>query len=197
MKTDSSAAKTNAPDRLNGRMLIAMPGMGDTRFDRAVVFMCEHTDEGAMGLIINKPNSDLDMPTLLSQLDIDPKRDLSQRVVYFGGPVELGRGFVLHDATYTSGAASVPICEGIRMTATLDILEDIARGEGPKDWLMLLGYSGWGPGQLETELAQNAWLVCDGAARLVFDLPDASKWEAALETLGIAALALSSAGGRA
>jgi putative transcriptional regulator len=197
MTGDSPALQDRSPDMLGGRMLIAMPGMGDPRFDRAVVFLCDHTTDGAMGLIVNKPNAELDMPTLLAQLDIDAARDLSRQLVYFGGPVELGRGFVLHGPDYSTGPTTMAVSDKVHMTATLDILEDIGAGRGPQHWLMMLGYAGWGPGQLESELAQNAWLVCDGSARLIFDLPAAEKWEAALETLGIAALALSSEGGRA
>lgn len=193
MLPTTKAGTTN----LTGRMLIAMPGMGDPRFDHSVVFLCDHSDEGAMGLIINKPSKDVDMPGLLSQLSIEPVADLSQCAVYFGGPVEMGRGFVLHSGDYASAMTTVQVLEGIHMTATLDILEELGRGEGPSKWMMALGYAGWGPGQLESELAQNAWLVCDGASELVFDLPDEGKWEAALETLGVAALALSSEGGRA
>lgn len=193
MQPTTEAGTTN----LTGRMLIAMPGMGDPRFDHSVVFLCDHSDEGAMGLIINKPSKDVDMPGLLSQLSIEPVQDLSQRAVYFGGPVEMGRGFVLHSADFAAAMTTVQVLEDIHMTATLDILEEVGRGEGPSKWMMALGYAGWGPGQLESELAQNAWLVCDGASELVFDLPDGGKWEAALETLGVAALALSSEGGRA
>lgn len=196
--TDATASpESENPDRFAGRILIAMPGMGDPRFERAVIYLCEHTAEGAMGLIVNKPNSDLDMPTLLAQLDIDAAQDLSQKAVYFGGPVELGRGFVLHGPDYPPGGATMVVGADIHMTATLDVLEDIGAGRGPDRWMMLLGYAGWGAGQLEAELAQNAWLVCDGSARLVFDLPNVSKWEAALESLGISALALSAEGGRA
>ena len=184
-------------DTLTGRMLIAMPGMGDPRFENAVVLLCDHSDEGAMGLIVNKPNTDLDMPTLLAQLDIDGSTDLSRRAVHFGGPVELGRGFVIHSADYTSGATTLDVRDDLRMTATLDILEDIADGRGPALWQMALGYAGWGPGQLEAELTQNAWLVCDAASALIFERPDPEKWEAALQSIGVAALALSSEGGRA
>jgi putative transcriptional regulator len=182
---------------LTGRMLIAMPGMGDPRFEHAVVFMCDHSSEGAMGLMVNKPSADLDMPTLLSQLQIDPAADLSRVRIHFGGPVEVGRGFVLHSADYSAASTTLSVREDVQMTATLDVLEDIAAGRGPERWLLMLGYAGWGPGQLEEELAQNAWLVCEGAPRLIFDLPDSAKWEAALESLGVAALALSAEGGRA
>jgi putative transcriptional regulator len=195
--TPPSSQARSEPETLTGRMLIAMPGMGDPRFEHALVLLCEHSDEGAMGLIVNKPNIDLDMPTLLSQLDIDATADLSRYKVHFGGPVELGRGFVLHSPDYQTQATTLQVRDGLNLTATLDVLEDIGRGQGPERWIMVLGYAGWGAGQLEAELMQNAWLVCEGSDRLVFDLPDVEKWEAALETLGVSAVALSSAGGRA
>lgn len=182
---------------LSGRMLIAMPGMGDSRFEHSVVVMCDHSAEGAMGLIINKSSSDLDMPSLLSKLEIDPVADLSRARVHFGGPVEIGRGFVLHDDDYHGSSSTVQVVQGVRMTATLDVLEDIAAGTGPAQWQMMLGYAGWGAGQLEGELAQNAWLVCDASPQLIFDIPDAARWEAALESLGVSSVALSASGGRA
>ncbi len=192
-----TAAKSGEATNLTGRLLIAMPGMGDPRFALSVVFMCDHSDEGAMGLIINKPSKDVDMPSLLSQLSIEMPADLSGRQVYFGGPVEMGRGFVLHSPDYSSVVTTMEVRDDLHMTATLDILEDLGRGAGPSKWLMALGYAGWGPGQLEGEIAENGWLVCDTSPRLVFDLPNGNKWEAALETLGVSARALSSEGGRA
>lgn len=182
---------------LTGKMLIAMPGIGDPRFEHSLVFLCDHSDEGAMGLIVNKPNRDVQMKTLMDQLDIEMTAGLRGRVVHFGGPVELGRGFVLHSPDYSSAMTTLRVEDDICMTATLDVLEELGRGKGPERWLMALGYAGWGAGQLESELAANGWLVCDSSARLIFDLPDVEKWEAALETLGVAALALSSEGGTA
>ena len=194
--TDTSDAAPQA-DSLTGRMLIAMPGMGDPRFEAGVVALCDHSPDGAMGLIVNKPSADIDMPTLLAQLEIEGVVDLSRRAVHFGGPVEMGRGFVLHSADYTAGPATLTVRDDLQMTATLDILEGIASGNGPERWIMALGYAGWGPGQLEQELAQNAWLVCDADPSLIFDRADPAKWEAALASLGVAAVALSSEGGRA
>ncbi|KUF09746.1 YqgE/AlgH family protein [Pseudoponticoccus marisrubri] len=191
-----SEIATGATD-LTGHMLIAMPGMGDPRFEHSVVFMCDHSEDGAMGLIINKPSDDLDMGGLLSQLSIETDPALAKRRVHFGGPVEMGRGFVLHTPDYSSVVTTLEVLDEVHMTATLDILEDLATGKGPSKWLMMLGYAGWGPGQLEGEIAENGWLVCPCAPRLVFDLPDMEKWEAALESIGVAALALSAEGGRA
>ncbi|WP_136441810.1 YqgE/AlgH family protein [Pacificoceanicola onchidii] len=182
---------------LTGKMLIAMPGMGDPRFAHSLVFLCDHSDDGAMGLIVNKPSKDVDIKSLLLQLDIEMTPTLRDRFVHFGGPVEMGRGFVLHSPDYSSATTTLQVQDDISMTATLDVLEEIARGQGPVRWLMALGYAGWGAGQLESELAANGWLVCDSSAQLIFDLPDAQKWEAALETLGVAALTLSAEGGTA
>ncbi|MFW2541003.1 YqgE/AlgH family protein [Primorskyibacter sp. 2E107] len=187
----------NGTTDLTGKMLIAMPGMGDPRFEHSLVFMCDHSDDGAMGLIVNKPSKDVDIQSLLLQLDIDMTPQLMGRAVHFGGPVEMGRGFVLHSPDYASEVTTLQVKDDIGMTATLDVLEELGRGQGPAQWLMALGYAGWGPGQLESELAANGWLVCESSARLIFDLPDVEKWEAALETLGVAALALSCEGGTA
>lgn len=182
---------------LTGRMLIAMPGMGDPRFEHSLVYMCAHSDEGAMGLIVNKPSGDVTMAGLLEQLSIAPEPGLDMRHVHFGGPVEMGRGFVLHSADYRSELTTLQVDGQFYMTGTLDVLENIARGEGPEQWMAMLGYAGWGPGQLEEELSQNAWLVCDATPELVFGTIDASKWQAALESLGISAHLLSAEGGTA
>lgn len=182
---------------LTGKLLIAMPGMVDPRFAHSVVFMCAHSPEGAMGLILNKPTGDLHLHDLLEQLQIAPGPEMLNRPVYFGGPVESGRGFVLHERGYHSSISTLDVDEGFAMTATMDILEDLAQGRGPLKAMIALGYAGWGPGQLEGEIAQNGWLTCEADAALVFDQPDATKWEAALKTLGIDALALSADAGRA
>lgn len=185
------------PSDLTGQLLIAMPGMGDPRFMHAVVYVCAHSDDGAMGLIINKPVAEVGMRELLSQLEIDTVPELPASPVHFGGPVEQGRGFVLHSAEYQSPVATLKVDDTVSMTATMDILEDIGAGKGPARRLMALGYAGWGPGQLEGELAQNGWLTCAAEPELIFDRPDAQKWEAALQSLGIDALALSATAGHA
>ncbi|WP_151979870.1 MULTISPECIES: YqgE/AlgH family protein [unclassified Roseovarius] len=182
---------------LTGKLLIAMPGMGDPRFAHSVVLLCAHSPDGAMGLIINKPTSDLRLRDLLEQLSIAPTGQTRNLPVHFGGPVEHGRGFVLHDRGYQSTLTSLEVNEDFAMTATLDILEDLARGTGPDRALLALGYAGWGPGQLESELAENGWLTCDADMELVFDTPNRAKWEAALTRLGISPLMLSSDAGRA
>lgn len=182
---------------LTGKLLIAMPEMGDPRFDRSVIYMCAHSDEGAMGLILNKPTGDVWMSDLFDQLDIETGAGTPRRMVHFGGPVETGRGFVLHSDDYLSSIASLEVAPGIAMTATLDVLEEIAAGRGPERFVMMLGYSGWGPSQLEGEIAQNGWLTCDASDTLVFDTPADTLWQAALRTLGVDALTLSAAAGRA
>ena len=150
-----------------------------------------------MGLILNKPTPDVTMNSLLEQLSITATAEGLAQPVRFGGPVEQGRGFVLHSDEYESVVSTLKVPGGFAMTATLDILEDIGAGRGPERQLMLLGYAGWGPGQLESEIVQNGWLICDASKALVFETSDADKWEAALETLGVAALALSPDAGRA
>ena len=185
------------PTDLTGKILIAMPGMGDPRFEHSVIYLCAHSEEGAMGLIVNKPSADVSMAALLEQLSITPSPGLGPRQVHFGGPVEMGRGFVLHSPDYMSGLTTLQVNDGFSMTGTLDVLETIARGDGPANWMAMLGYAGWGPGQLEEELAANGWLVCDATPELVFETADASKWEAALNSMGVSAHLLSAEGGRA
>lgn len=182
---------------LTGKLLIAMPDMGDPRFAWSVIFVCAYSAEGAMGLVINKPTGDLRMSSLLNQLDISQGDDTPDLPVHFGGPVEHGRGFVLHDHGYRSSISTLEIGRDFAMTATLDILEDLAQGRGPRHALVALGYAGWGPGQLEGEIAQNGWLTCEADTDLVFTTPDAMKWEAALKRLGVSALTLSGEAGRA
>lgn len=183
---------------LNGKLLIAMPDMGDPRFEHSVVFLCSHGDDGAMGLIVNKPAADVQLADLLKQLEIKPDRpERGQMPVHFGGPVETARGFVLHSADYDANLHSMKVDETFSMTATMDILEDIATGNGPERALLMLGYAGWGPGQLESEIAMNGWLTTEADADLVFARSDESKWEAALKTLGVDPLTLSASAGRA
>ena len=182
---------------LEGKLLIAMPGMGDPRFEKSVVFICAHSEDGALGLIVNKPAPELEFGALLEQLGIDvgtPERNIQ---VHFGGPVDNGRGFVLHSGDYVSEQATLQVSERFGMTATLDVLEAIARGNGPDDALLALGYAGWGPGQLEDEILQNGWLTCEASPDIVFEAADDAKWTAALATLGVDALMLSSEAGRA
>lgn len=182
---------------LTGKLLVAMPGMGDPRFERSVVYLSAYSDQGAMGLIVNKPASHLKLSDVLEQLTEtsgDGREDLR---VYMGGPVETGRGFVLHSPDYRSAIDTLRVADDFAVTATIDILEDLAAGKGPKTAQLMLGYSGWGPGQLEGEITQNGWLTCDATPELVFDFPDADKWEAALKSIGVDPLGLSAAHGHA
>jgi putative transcriptional regulator len=182
---------------LTGKILIAMPGMGDPRFEHSVVFICSHGDEGAMGLIVNKPTPNVHLADLLEQLDIKPSEAAGKLPVHFGGPVERARGFVLHSDEYTSNLQTLKVSPGFSMTATLDILEDIALGTGPTQSLMMLGYAGWGEGQLEDEIGRNGWLTAEASAEMVYDLNDGDKWAAALKALGVDPLVLSASAGRA
>jgi putative transcriptional regulator len=187
----------DAQDHLFGKLLIAMPGIGDQRFDRSVVYLCAHSEDGAMGLIINKPAGDLQFTDLLDQLGITAAGQSIQVPVHIGGPVENSRGFVLHSNDYDTGEATLEVNDDFGMTATRDILADISRGVGPDSCLLALGYSGWGPGQLEDEIRSNGWLICDATAEIVFSRDHGLKWEMALDALGIDPRLLSSTGGMA
>lgn len=182
---------------LTGKILIAMPDMGDPRFDRAVIYMCSHASDGSMGLIINKPTPEVSFADLLEQLSIKDDDITTDVRIHFGGPVETGRGFVLHTSDYKSGAGTMEVSDDFAMTATLDILEDIATGGGPRRSMLALGYAGWGPSQLEGELQRNGWLVCDANEDLLFGRAAEHKWTAALKSLGIDPLMLSASGGSA
>ncbi|WP_322894389.1 MULTISPECIES: YqgE/AlgH family protein [unclassified Yoonia] len=182
---------------LAGKLLIAMPDMSDPRFARAVIYLCAHSEDGGMGVIINKPQRQIRFPDLLDQMEIPHGADAPDLAVHFGGPVEPGRGFVLHSGDYQSGLGTLEAAEGVGMTATLDVLEDIAAGRGPQQAFLALGYAGWGPGQLENEIRQNGWLTCDADAGIIFGLANEDKWAGALKLLGIDPVLLSSTAGHA
>jgi putative transcriptional regulator len=182
---------------LAGKILIAMPGMGDPRFERSVILICAHSPEGTMGIILNKPARDMSFAGLLQQLKIPVAAEGRDIRVHLGGPVERGRGFVLHSPDWRAGRATMQVPGGYGMTATLDILEALAKGGGPEAALLALGYSGWGPGQVEAEIARNDWLTSEPSAGLVFAGEDGGKWAAALKGMGIDPLTLSAAAGRA
>jgi putative transcriptional regulator len=187
---------------LDGQLLLAMPGMPDERFTRAVVYICAHSPEGAMGLIINQPASNIEFPALLDQLEITPKSirlpEAAEKFpVLKGGPVETGRGFVLHSSDFYIDKSTLPIDEGICLTATVDILRAIANGEGPRNAVLALGYAGWGAGQLETEINENGWLHCPPDLDLVFDGRFETKYDRALRKIGIDPAMLSSEAGHA
>lgn len=181
---------------LTGKLLIAMPDMGDPRFERSVVLICAHGSDGGMGLIVNKPAPEIALEDLFEQLSIPRDEPIDARV-HFGGPMETSRGFVLHPAAYRQDDSTLDVAGLYGMTATLDILRALADGSGPEQSLVALGYAGWGPGQLEEEIADNGWLVADGAPELVFDRDYGGKWVGAVRSLGIDPLLLSSAGGTA
>lgn len=186
-----------ASDYLTGKMLIAMPGMTDPRFQRALIYICAHSSEGAMGLMVNRTIPDLTITSLLDRLDIAHSPKLGARAVHGGGPVEPGRGFVLHSPEYTAGDATLIVNKAFAMTATRDILEDIAQGMGPKRALVTLGYSGWGAGQLDREMLANGWLSMTPGPGLVFSDDNEGKWAAALNVLGIEPKMLSATAGHA
>lgn len=189
---------------LDGQLLIAMPGMADTRFSRAVVFVCAHSADGAMGIVINKLASEIRFRDLLVQLEILAAGDavrLPQRAqavrVHRGGPVETGRGFVLHSSDYFLDNASLPIAEGVCLTATLEILRAIAEGRGPDQALLALGYAGWAPGQLEQEIHANGWLHSPADRAILFDDDIDGKYERALASIGVEPAMLSMEAGHA
>jgi len=182
---------------LTGQLLVAMPTMADPRFHRTVIYVCAHTAEGAMGIIVNKPLNDLRFTDILEQLKITPRSSSCSAIhVHRGGPVEVQRGFVLHSAEYQK-TGTVVVAEDIALSATTEILKDIADGLGPTRNLMALGYAGWGPSQLDEEIKRNAWLCVPADAGLLFSDGCDHKWDTALSRLGIAAHSLSTQSGHA
>jgi len=182
---------------LCGKFLIAMPAMSDPRFAGSVIYICAHADDGAMGLIVNKPTPELRFAKLLEQLEIPKSGDVRDIRVHFGGPVENARGFVLHSDDYRSETGTMDVDDGIAMTATLDVLEDLAAGNGPASSMLALGYAGWGPGQLETEILQNGWLTADADRDIIFGRANEHKWTAALKGMGVDPMLLSATAGHA
>jgi putative transcriptional regulator len=181
---------------VEGQLLIAVPHMEDPRFRHSVIFMCSHSRSGAVGLVVNKVIDDMPFADLLQQLDIERGEKAKAIRVHFGGPVEPGRGFVLHSQDYKiDGTAQV--AGGMALTATTDILRDMALGRGPQDSLLALGYSGWGPGQLDREIQDNGWLVVQPDRSLLFDTEVDTKWQRAYAKLGVEPGALSQTSGRA
>jgi putative transcriptional regulator len=182
---------------LEGKLLIAMPGMEDERFAQTVIYMCAHSSKGAMGIVINKPIPGLSFAELMKQLEIETRLALGDFPILYGGPVETGRGFVLHSGDYEGSDSTLPVSEDISLTATLDILRAIAQGRGPKQALFALGYAGWAPGQVETEFQGNGWLHCEADPALIFAPEPQDKWRNALARLGIGPSGLVSDAGRA
>ncbi|MDE2183364.1 MAG: YqgE/AlgH family protein [Alphaproteobacteria bacterium] len=182
---------------LEGKLLIAMPGMPDPRFERSVIFMCAHSAKGAMGLIINKPIDGLSFRELMAKFDIEVTDDIQETPIVFGGPVQIGRGFVLHSADYGSAEATLPITSELSLTATIDILKAIAEGRGPSKAVLALGYAGWGSGQIENEILANGWIHCDADQKIIFDTAYDAKWQTAIHKLGVDVSGLSADAGRA
>lgn len=181
---------------LTGQLLIAMPQMADPRFAQTVIYMCAHSEDGAMGLVINRQIESISFPGLLKQLEIEAPSADDQIRVMFGGPVETGRGFVLHSPDYVQDSTML-IDEKLGLTATMDILKDMASGSGPRHSLLALGYAGWAPGQLDHEIQANGWLHAPADQDLIFAEDIGSKWDRALASLGISSAMLSGDAGHA
>jgi putative transcriptional regulator len=182
---------------LEGKLLIAMPGMPDPRFERSVIFMCAHNDDGAMGIIVNKPLEGLGFRELLQKLDIPVTSNRAGGNVLFGGPVDTAKGFVLHTGDYGNPDVTLTVTDNFALTATREVLCAIAGGSGPNRWLFALGYAGWGPQQIEAEMGGNGWVYCDPDESLLFEVEHDFKWRAALGKLGIDISGFSSEAGRA
>ena len=189
----------SAPTNLTNHFLIAMPGLQDPLFERSVVYLCEHSERGALGLVINKP-CEIDLKGLFDKVDLPLTRpDLQKAPVFYGGPVQTERGFVLHEATFAGHdqpaqpvyASTMVIPGGLEMTTSRDVLEAISTGSGPRKVLISLGYSAWGEGQLESELGENSWLTVAADTRLIFETPVAERYAQALKLLGLEAWMLS------
>jgi putative transcriptional regulator len=204
MKIPSKAKRASQASYLEGQLLVAMPQQGDDRFDRAIIFICAHSDEGAMGIILNKPMKQLHFPQLLVQLDIIKEEDAislpgeaEQINVLRGGPVENGRGFVLHTPDFFIDNTTLAVTDNICLTVTVDILRAIAHGNGPDHAALALGYAGWDAGQLETEIQRNDWLTSPADHDLVFDRHFDTKYQRALAKVGVDLSMLSSDAGHA
>ena len=189
---------TEEHDGFGGRMLIAMPGIGDTRFERALIFVCAHSDEHAMGIVVNRPLEGLTVPELLDRLGVNSGIELPPQPVLSGGPVERERGFVLHTDDYSAPDSTLTVTDGIALTATRDVLEAMANAQdAPRCSVLALGCAGWSPGQLEREIKENVWLTCEADEALIFDDDHDTKWERALAKIGVSAGQLSVQSGRA
>ncbi len=183
---------------LTGRLLIAMPGIDDPRFERAVILMCAHGEDHAMGLTLNRPVEGLTQPDLFKRLGVETNYAMAEEPVLFGGPVDRERGFVVHTDDYRCASSSLPISEGLAWTATRDVLEAMGdHRRKPRKSILALGYAGWGAGQLERELQENVWLTCDPDEQLLFGSDHEMKWSRALAKIGVSADRLSVQAGRA
>jgi len=181
---------------LTGQLLIAMPAMDDPNFAHSVILLCAHTDEGAMGIVLNQPLAKPSFDALLAQLDVEPVPPARQIQLCQGGPVDHGRGFVLHTSDWISDG-SLRVDDRLALTASLDVLQEIAQGGGPKESMLALGYSSWSPGQLDREMQENVWLSAPVELALLFDADHGTKWRRALAILRVDPLLLSGVSGRA
>jgi putative transcriptional regulator len=202
--SDASSDDVSGQGYLDGRLLVAMPVMGDPRFERSVIYLCAHSAEGAMGIMVNRPAGSIDFPQLLMQLNIIKESEEIKLAgsaeiikVLSGGPVDTGRGFVLHSSDYFIANATLKINDGVCLTTTVDILKAIANGNGPQHAILALGYAGWRPGQLESEIQDNGWLHCDADAELIFGDDIDDKYDRALRKIGIDPGMLSNEAGHA
>lgn len=195
-QTHDRPTLSEGPNYLSGQLLVAMPQLMDSSFERTVIYMCAHNADGALGLVINKLVESLTFDELLSQLDIEPDDYHEGIHVHFGGPVEAGRGFVLHSADYLQ-ESSLQVDDHIALTATIDILKDMANGRGPSKSFLALGYAGWGPGQLDREIQDNGWLNVASDDELLFGSDLENKWEKAISKIGFDVSKLSHISGHA
>ncbi|MFL7904996.1 YqgE/AlgH family protein [Azospirillum argentinense] len=187
---------TKSSDYLTGQLLIAMPGMTDPRFQRTVIYMCAHNEDGAMGLVVNRLFGSVTFEDLLEQLEIEIQEPVANMPVHYGGPVESGRGFVLHSTDYVRDGTLV-VDDEVALTATIDILRAISENRGPRRNILLLGYAGWGPGQLDAEIQANGWLNVPCDETLLFDPELDTKWERSIAKLGVSLSMLSAEAGHA
>lgn len=194
--TEETELKQDLSGYLTGQFLLAMPHMQDPRFEKVVIYICGHDSNGAMGLVVNKHLGDLTLKGLLDYLHLPQESIKKDFPIYFGGPVDTGRGFVLHSDDF-SHPGTVSLANHISLTATVDVLQSIAEGNGPKDCLLAMGYIGWGPGQLDSELHSNRWIQLESDPEILFHTPIEKKWEVAITRLGVAPEAFSEDFGQA
>lgn len=205
--TETGHDSADAPASLQGRLLIAMPGLDDPNFDHGVVYICQHDDESAMGIVLNQPIKGLTLGHMIDELSIEATETARLgEPIFSGGPVQTERGFVLHSLDYFIDDVTLPmdlepdfsaLSKGIGLTISRDILSDMAQGKGPSQALIALGYAGWGPGQLEAEIRDNAWLIAPSASEIIFDRDVSTKWNKALKKLGISPEHLTRSSGQA
>jgi putative transcriptional regulator len=181
---------------LSGQLLIAMPRMQDTRFERTVIYVCVHNQDGAMGLVVNRISDELTFPDILEQVGVDRSPDMISLPIHIGGPVETGMGFVLHTSDYEQ-SNTIKVDDDIFLTHTVEILKDIAEGRGPRQAMLALGYAGWGAGQLDGEIQENSWLTVPADESLIFDDEPQNKWERSIAKLGVDISLLSGEAGHA